>query len=210
MNPREFLAFVKKELDSRKEFEWWHLLEELERSGETISNSRKGIVEENVHVDGNLEVAEGAIVKTGTRIEGNAYIGRNSIVGPNAFLRKNVIIGENCHVSNSEIKNSIILNNSNVPHYSYVGDSIIGENVNFGAGAKIANLRFDNKNVKVSVKGKKIDSGRRKLGALINSGSKIGINASINCGIIIGKNCFVEPSEFVKKNLKEGARQPKH
>ncbi|MFH1234889.1 MAG: DapH/DapD/GlmU-related protein [Candidatus Diapherotrites archaeon] len=201
MSPKEFLGFVKKELDSKKEFEWWKLLEGLENAGQKISNSRKGIVEENVHVDGNLEAAEGAIVKSGTRIEGNAYIGRNSIIGPNAYLRKDVIIGEGCHVSNSEIKNSVILNNSNVPHYSYVGDSIIGENVNFGAGAKIANLRFDNKTVKVSIKGKKIDSGKRKLGALVNSGSKIGINACINCGIIIGKNCFVKPGAFVEKNL---------
>ncbi|MCX6801576.1 MAG: hypothetical protein NT067_00530 [Candidatus Diapherotrites archaeon] len=207
MSPKEFLVFVKKELDSKKEFEWWHILEGLEKPGEKISDSRKGIVEENVHVDGCLEVAEGAIVKSGTRIEGNAFIGRASVIGPNAYLRKDVIIGENCHISNSEIKNSVILNNSNVPHYSYVGDSIIGENVNFGAGAKIANLRFDNKTVKVSVNGKKIDSGRRKLGALVNSGSKIGINACINCGIIIGKNCFVKPGAFVEKNMKDNEKK---
>lgn len=207
MKPKEFLERVKKEIDSKKEFKFWLLLEELEKTAEKISNSRRGIIEENVHVDGNLELEAGAIVKSGTRIEGNAFIGKNSIIGPNAFLRKNVIVGENCHVSSSEIKNSVILNNSKVPHYSYVGDSVVGENVNFGAGSKIANLRFDDKTVKVYINGKKIDSGWRKLGALVNSGTKIGINASINCGIIIGKNCFVCPGAIVKKNLGEFSRQ---
>jgi len=204
MTPKEFLKLVKKELDSEKEFEYWRLLEALEKAGEKISNSRRGIIEENVHIDGNLEIEEGAIVKSGSRIEGSTFIGRNSVVGPNAFLRKNVVIGENCQASNSEIKNSVILNNSKVPHFSYIGDSVIGENVNFGAGSKIANLRFDDKTIKVSVNGKRVDSGRRKLGVCVNSGTKIGINASINCGVIIGKNCFIRPGAAVNRNMKSG------
>ena len=207
MNPREFLERVKSELDSKNEFEFWKLLEALEKAGEKISNSRKGIVEENVHIDGNLEIEEGAVIKSGSRIEGNAFIGRNSVIGPNAFLRKNVIIGENCHIANSEIKNCVVLGNSNVPHFSYIGDSVIGENVNFGAGAKVANLRFDDGNIKVSVKGKRVDSGRRKLGVCVNSGTKIGINASINCGIIIGKNCSIHPGTVVSRNMKSGSKQ---
>lgn len=207
MNPKEFLKRVKEELDSMDEFEFWHLLEELEGAGKKVSNSRLGIVEENVHIDGNLELGEGAIVKSGSRIEGNVFIGRNSIVGPNACLRKNVVIGENCQVSSSEVKNSVILDNSKVPHFSYIGDSIIGENVNFGAGAKAANLRFDDKNVMVSIEGRIVDSGRRKLGVCVKGGTKIGINASINCGIIIGKNCRVWPGAVVKQNLADNSKK---
>ncbi len=207
MNPKEFLEKVKSALKKETEFEFWNLLAELEKAGAKISNSRNGTIEENVHIDGNLEIEEGAVIKAGTRIEGNVFIGKNSLIGPNAFLRKDVIIGENCQVSNSEIKNSVVLNSSKIPHFSYIGDSVIGENVNFGAGSKIANLRFDNGNVKVSIKGKKIDSGKRKLGALVNSGTKIGINACVNCGKIIGKNCRVFPGATVKENLADGKRK---
>lgn len=202
MQIEKFLEKVKKDLDSGKEFEFWHLLEEMEKINDW-KDEIKGTVEKNVHIEGTLFVSEGAIVKAGTRIEGNVFVGKNSVIGPNAFLRKNVIIAENCHIANSEIKNSIILSHSNVPHYSYVGDSIIGENVNLGAGTKIANLRFDDGNVQVEVNGKKIDSGRRKLGSLINSGTKAGINSTIYCGKIIGKNCFIFPGRIVERNLKE-------
>lgn len=204
MKPAELLELVKKEISLKKEFPFWKLLGELEKRIE-ISDSKHGVIGENVYIKGNLELSAGAVIKNGTRIEGNVFIGKNTVIGPNAFLRKNVIIGSNCHVSNSEIKNSVILNSSNIPHYSYVGDSIIGENVNFGAGSKIANLRFDNASIRVSINGKKVDSGRRKLGALVNSGTKIGINASINCGVIIGKKCFIQPGAVVKENLEDNA-----
>jgi len=207
MNPMELLEKVKSALEKETEFEFWKLLSDLEKTGKKISNSRKGLIEENVYIDGNLEIEKGSVIKAGTRIEGNVFIGRNSVIGPTAFLRKNVVIGENCQVSNSEIKNSVLLNNSKVPHFSYIGDSVIGENVNFGAGSKIANLRFDNGNVKVSINGEKIDSGKRKLGALINSGTKIGINACINCGKIIGENCQVFPGAIVKENLPDGKQK---
>ena len=205
MNPKELMELAKKNLAEGKEFKFWRLIEELEKTGPEINDSRKGKIEENVRVEGALWLEEGAVVKSGSRIEGNVFIGKNSVIGPNAFMRKNVVVGENCQVSNSEIKNSIILGNSKVPHFSYIGDSIIGENVNFGAGSKIANLRFDDKSIKVKVNGETVDSGRRKLGACINSGTKIGINACINCGAIIGKNCQIHPGAAVKENLAGGA-----
>jgi len=202
MKPVELLSQAKEQLESAKEFEFWKLIESLEET--EFETGGTGSIEENVVIKGILFIEPGAVIKSGSRIEGNVFIGKNSVIGPNAYLRKNVVIGENCHVSNSEIKNSIILNNSNVSHYSYIGDSVIGEQVNFGAGAKIANLRFDNKNVLVEVNCKKIDSGKRKLGVCIGSKTKIGINASINCGVLVGKNCFVYPGTVVSKNLASG------
>lgn len=183
-------------------FEFWCEFEETENTAKNIKKSLiLGKVEKNVVVDGILVLGKNSLIKAGTRIEGTVFIGENCTIGPNAYLRSNVFIQDNCHIANSEIKNSIILSKSNIPHFSYVGDSIIGENVNFGAGTKIANLRFDNGNVNVELNGKKVDSGRRKLGCLIGHNSKLGINCSINCGIIVGNSCFIYPSRVVGKNL---------
>lgn len=202
-NLSDFIKFLKKELNTGEEFEFWHSLDELEHIFTKLKNKTTGKIEKNVHIEGILFVEKGAVIKAGTRIEGNVYIGANSVIGPNAYLRKNVYIGENCHICNSEIKNSIILDNTNIPHYSYVGDSILGNDINLGAGTKIANLRFDDKTITVLVGSRKIDSGRRKLGSLINSGTKTGINATIYCGRIIGKKCLIYPGRTVDRNLKD-------
>lgn len=198
MNCSELFSKAKKLMDKERP-EYWKLLDELEHV--EIEKKASGIIEKNVHIEGHLFLDRGSVIKAGSRIEGNAYIGKNCTIGPNAYLRGKVLIADNCRIANSEIKNAIILSNTNIPHFSYVGDSIIGENVNLGAGTKIANLRFDNCNVKVDLFSKKVDSGRRKLGALIKSGTKTGINACINCGVIIGKNCFIYPNAFVKKSI---------
>ncbi|MEK6973591.1 MAG: hypothetical protein AABW72_06175 [archaeon] len=202
-NLSEFIKFLKKELNAGEEFEFWHSLDELEHIFTKLKNKNYGKIEKNVHIGGCLFLENGAVIKAGTRIEGNVYVGANSVIGPNAYLRKDVYVGENCHIANSEIKNSIILDNTNIPHYSYVGDSILGNDINLGAGTKIANLRFDDKTITVQVGSKKIDSGRRKLGSLINSGTKTGINSTIYCGKIIGKGCFIYPGRIVDRNLKD-------
>jgi bifunctional UDP-N-acetylglucosamine pyrophosphorylase/glucosamine-1-phosphate N-acetyltransferase len=187
-----------------KEFRFWEYLESGEKLVEEASGNIEGTIEENVSVAGKLVLGGNSVVKAGSRIEGSVVIGSNCIIGPNAFLRNGTIIADNCHIGSSEIKNSIILSNSKIPHFSYVGDSVVGENVNFGAGTKVANLRFDNASVSVVIGGEKIDSGRRKLGALVGHNVKTGINCSINCGVIIGNNCLIFPGRVVSENLREG------
>ncbi len=179
-------------------FEFWKLLSESEEEAKSLKTDISGEVEPGVIVKGVLFCGKGTVVKSGTRIEGNVYIGANCVIGPNAFLRNATIIAANCHIGTSEIKNSIILAGSNVPHFSYVGDSVIGRNCNLGAGTKIANLRHDNGTVKVQLGGEKTDSGRRKLGALFFDDVKCGVNSSINCGAILKKGARVLPNEFVK------------
>ncbi|MBI4044476.1 MAG: hypothetical protein HY392_02090 [Candidatus Diapherotrites archaeon] len=179
-------------------FEFWKKLKEAGELLEKMPQKKLGKVEKNVFVEGKLFVSKAAVVKAGTRIEGTAYIGEGSVIGPNAFLRGFVAIGENCHVGQSEVKNSVFLGHSNAPHYSYIGDSLIGENVNLGAGTKIANLRHDNQNIKVTINGKQVDSGQRKLGALVGSGAKTGVNSSINCGTIVPPNTRILPNGFYK------------
>jgi bifunctional UDP-N-acetylglucosamine pyrophosphorylase/glucosamine-1-phosphate N-acetyltransferase len=184
-------------------FPFW---EYLEKAGEAGKSLKGGIItgktEEGAVVEGALVLGEGSVIKAGSRIEGTVFIGRNCVIGPNAYIRGTTFIADNCHIGISEIKNSVILRNSNVPHFSYVGDSVIGESVNLGAGTKVANLRFDNANVNVELDGKKADSGRRKLGVLIGHNTKTGINCSLNCGIIIGNNCLISPGITADRNLR--------
>ena len=184
--------------DSNEFFEFWKLLEKAETVTKNISQKIEGEVEDGVIIKGNLVLGDGSLIKAGSRIEGNVFIGENCVIGPNAYLRNGVVLGDNCFVGTSEIKNSIILSGSKVPHFSYVGDSVIGRNCNLGAGTKIANLRHDNNSVKVLVDGKKIDSSRRKLGALIFDNVKTGINSSINCGAVLTKSTLFLPSELKK------------
>lgn len=182
-------------------FAFWEYLAKASDASKSLKKSIAGKICKNVFTEGNLVLGVDSIILPGTRIEGNVFIGKNCKIGPNAYIRGNTLIADECHIGMCEVKNSIILKGSNVPHFSYVGDSVIGENVNLGAGTNLANLRFDDKNVKVELNGEKLDSGRRKLGALIGSNTKIGINCSINCGIIIGNNCRIFPSRAVEKNL---------
>ena len=93
------------------------------------------------------------------------------------------------------------MDNSNVPHLNYVGDSIMGQNCNLGAGTTIANLRLDKKNIIVILNGKKIDSKRRKLGMVMGDNVQTGINSSINIGTIIGNNVFIGPGAVVKGEI---------
>jgi len=194
----ELILKAEKIIEKGVPFEFWKLLGEAEQAAASIGEKISGEVEGGVIVKGKLCLGKGSIVKAGSRIEGNVFIGKNCVIGPNAFLRSGAIICGNCRIGTSEIKNSLILSGSNVPHYSYIGDSIIGKNCNLGAGTKIANLRHDNMNIKVKIGGEKIDSGRRKLGALLFSGVKTGVNSSINCGAIIPSNSKILPNEFRK------------
>jgi len=164
----------------------------------------EGKLEENVYLKGKLSLGKGSIVKSGTRIEGNVFIGENCTIGPNAFLI-DCVIEDNCVVGNStELKRSVLMTHSNLPHLNYVGDSAICEDCNFGAGSKVANFRFDGKEIDVLIKDKKINSRRIKLGAAVGKGTKVGINSSINCGTLIGSECRILPCLFVKKNLESG------
>ncbi len=159
----------------------------------------EGEVEPYATLKGYVHVGKGTIIKNGVYIEGPVVICQGAKIGPNSYLRQNVVIGKGCYIgSNVEIKNSIIMDNSNIPHHNYVGDSIIGENCNLGAGTKVANLRLNNKNVEVFLKGRKIDTGRRKLGVIMGHGVKTGINSVIDVGTVIGENAFVGPGARIR------------
>jgi len=150
------------------------------------------------------QISESAEIRHGAVIESPVAIGDNAVIGPNCFVRKYSSIGKNCKIGQAvELKNAIIFDNTFVSHLSYVGDSIIGENCNIGGGAMFANLRLDVKNVSMDIEGKKIDSGRRKLGGIVGDNVKFGTNVTVMPGKKIWPDLLVPPCVTVSKDIKE-------
>ena len=140
-------------------------------------------------------IGEGTVVEDGAMIKGPAIIGRNCEIRHNAYIREQVIIGDHCIVGNScEVKNSILFNSAVVPHFNYIGDSILGHKAHLGAGVKISNVKLVAGNVLVEVDGKSLDTGLRKFGGLLGDNTDIGCNAVLNPGTIIGRGSVVYPN----------------
>lgn len=140
-------------------------------------------------------IGAGTIIEPGVMIVGPAIIGRNCQIRHNAYLRENVIVGDECVVGNSsELKHSILFNKAQVPHFNYVGDSILGHRTHLGAGVKISNVKLMPENISVEMDGKWVDTGLRKFGALVGDHTEIGCNAVLNPGSIIGRNCIIYPN----------------
>jgi len=170
----------------------WNLLEANEIYMKNVEPEIRGDIEGGVTINGNVFVSEGAVIKSGTYIEGTVWIGEGAVIGPNAYIRGATMLDARTKVgAASEVKNSIIMEGAKVPHHNYVGDSIIGRNVNLGSGTKIANLRLDKGEIAVERDGKKMNTGRRKFGAILGDNVSTGINSSINVGTIIGSDSIV-------------------
>jgi len=168
----------------------WDLLSANESLLSRLESESLGEVEENVIMKGAVSIGKDTIVRSGSYIIGPVTIGQNCDIGPNCYIRPSTSIGDNCHVGSAvEVKNSIIMRGSKIPHQNYVGDSIIGEDCNLGAGTKIANLRLDKQDIQVA----NTNTKRRKLGAIIGDRVETGINASINIGCMIGNDTHVGP-----------------
>jgi len=180
----------------------WDMLDaNLTLSG-NLQSSLQGMVEDGVSIHGNVIIGEGSLVKSGTYIEGPCIIGRNCRIGPHAYIRGATSIGDDCHIGHcTELKNSVIMAGTKIPHFNYIGDSIIGTGCNFGAGTKIANLRHDRANVRVCGK----DTRRKKFGAVIGDGVQFGINCSVNAGTLIGSNAQFAPNSFISGCIGENA-----
>jgi bifunctional UDP-N-acetylglucosamine pyrophosphorylase/glucosamine-1-phosphate N-acetyltransferase len=177
----------------------------LEANKQVLANEQKrieGTVEDGAVIKGNTIVEKGAIIKSGAYIEGPVFIGEDSVVGPNCYIRAYTSLGKKVKIGNAvEIKNCIIMDETNVGHLSYVGDSIIGQRSNFGAGTITANLRHDDRSIFVSVKGERFNSMRRKLGAIIGDDVKTGIGTSIGPGIVIHQGAQTGIGVIVSRDI---------
>lgn len=128
-------------------------------------------------------------------IIGPAYIGAGTEIRPGAYIRGNVIVGKNCVLGNAcEFKNALLMDGVQVPHFSYVGDSILGSKSHLGAGVILSNLRFDQQEVTVTAKAGKVSSGLTKLGAMLGEGAEVGCNSVLQPGTILGKRALVVPA----------------
>ena len=182
----------------------WDILAINEQVVGNLSEDRiEGVVRENVTIDGHVEIGEGTVLLPGVYIEGNVIIGKNCKIGPNCYFRGNTSVGDECHVGQAvEIKNSILMNGVSAGHLSYIGDSVIGENANIGAGTITANFRHDGKNHRSEINGELVDTGRRKLGCIMGDDVHTGIHTSIYPGRKIWPNMTTRPGEIVQKDVK--------
>jgi bifunctional UDP-N-acetylglucosamine pyrophosphorylase/glucosamine-1-phosphate N-acetyltransferase len=172
----------------------WDLLEANESLLARMDAVVQGDVEDGAVLKGPVSVGKNTTVRSGSYICGPVIIGDDCDIGPNCYIRPSTAIGDHCHIGAAvEVKNSIIMNGSNVPHHNYVGDAIIGERCNLGAGAKIANLRLD----RGDIWSMGINTHRHKMGAMLGDGVQVGINASLNVGVAIGCNSVIGPGASV-------------
>jgi bifunctional UDP-N-acetylglucosamine pyrophosphorylase/glucosamine-1-phosphate N-acetyltransferase len=180
----------------------WDLLDANKRVLMNVKPKVLGSVEEGAYLADSVFVEEGARIRSGTYIEGPAYIGEESDIGPNCYIRPHTSIGRKVRIGNAcEVKNSILMDGVHVGHLSYVGDSIIGEVCNIGAGTISANYRFDSGSVKMRVKGKTVDSGREKLGVIIGDNVKTGVGSLFMPGVKVGCNSWIAPNLVVSQDV---------
>lgn len=153
----------------------------------------KSGIEGYIFMDNGILMGENVKISPFSTIEGPAIIGSNTEIRPGAYLRGNVIIGENCVIGNStELKNCILCDGVQVPHYNYVGDSVLGDKAHMGAGAICSNFKGDGSNV--TVRGDEIiETGLRKLGAVLGNKVDVGCGCVLNPGTVIGKGSRVYP-----------------
>ena len=156
--------------------------------------------------ENNIWIHKSAKISASVEIVGPAIIMEGATLRHNAYLRENVIIGPNSIVGNScEIKNSILIAACEVPHFNYVGDSIIGIKAHLGAGVILSNLRLDKKNIRIN----QVDTNLRKIGAFIGDNAQIGCNSVLCPGTVVYPNTIIYPNRVVKGIVKENIKDVK-
>lgn len=179
----------------------WEILPRIKEYTEMLI--AKGISGYKLYAEGVL-VGENVKIYPTATIDPPAVIGSGTEVRPGAFIRGSVIVGEGCIIGNStELKNCILLNGAQVPHYNYVGDSILGEHTHMGAGAICSNLKSDGNNITIHGD-EEYETGLRKIGAILGDGADIGCGSVLNPGTVVGKATSVYPLTAVRGVIPEG------
>lgn len=195
----------------------WNALDQIENY---LSSLELGKIEVDVPagaflVDAHLiSIGKGSVIEPGAYIKGPCILGKNCSVRQGAYIRGNLIAGDYCVIGHdTEIKNAILLNHVHAAHFAYVGDTILGNRVNLGAGTKCANLKFNKKTVSILLNEQSIETGLKKFGAILGDDVQTGCNVVTNPGTIIGKNTWCSPvmninglipaNSIVKNNLQQ-------
>ena len=194
-----------KAADYLKQFTYpWEALEGIKdlilEIGTTLSK------EEYDHPKEDVWIARDAVIYPNNYIAGPCIIGHKTEVRPGAFVRGSALVGDNCVVGNStELKNVILFDNVQVPHYNYVGDSILGYKAHMGAGSITSNVKSDKQLVVIKNEGELLETGRKKVGALVGDEVEVGCNSVLNPGTVIGRNSNVYPVSCVRGVIPENS-----
>jgi len=194
----EFLdlkQFAFPELFDDCEFVWDALKKLADFAKKRVKPAQFGTKLGTPYIGEDVMIGKGTVIEHGAVVKGPAIIGENCEIRSSAYIRGNVIVGDECILGNaSEFKNSILFNGAQVPHFSYVGDSILGYKGHLGAGVVLSNVKSTKGNVTVKHSGKDIDTGLRKFGAIIGDHVDVGCNCVLNPGSIIGRNAILYPN----------------
>ena len=190
------------------------LLEKHEYPFQALPEIKKFVIElgKSLPEDKFDGVSENVWIAKSAKVFPTAYIAAPCIIDEEtevrhcAFIRGSVIVGKNCVVGNStEVKNSIIFDNVQIPHYNYVGDSVLGYKSHLGAGSITSNVKSDKTLVTVKCGDEKIETGLKKFGAMVGDFTEVGCNTVLNPGTVLGKNCTVYPLSRVRGYIKENS-----
>ncbi len=191
------------------EFPWQAIQKLSEYLGSQALGKIETDVPATVHLinPSSISIGKETVIEPGAYIEGPCIIGAHCVIRNGAYIRGEVITGNRCVIGHdTEIKHSILLDGANAAHFNYVGDSILGNNVNLGAGVKCANFRLDHQVVAIIAEGKKWETGLKKLGAIIGDGAQVGCNCVINPGTLLGKSSFCFPCLNVYGRIPDHAK----
>ncbi len=179
----------------------WEMLPQIKNFIQEISESLSGSFKE---ISQDVFVGENVKIYPNVTIDGPAIIGDGTEIRPGAFLRGNVIVGRNCVIGNStEMKNCILLDNVQIPHYNYVGDSVLGNYAHMGAGSICSNLKADGKAVIIHGN-ENIHTGLRKIGGIMGDYADVGCGCILNPGTVIGRGTRVYPLTSLRGVIPEG------
>jgi UDP-N-acetylglucosamine diphosphorylase / glucose-1-phosphate thymidylyltransferase / UDP-N-acetylgalactosamine diphosphorylase / glucosamine-1-phosphate N-acetyltransferase / galactosamine-1-phosphate N-acetyltransferase len=178
------------------EYPWQALI----RLHEYLKAQKLGKIQVEIHPSVHLinpsqiSIGPGTVVEPGAYIQGPCVIGSRCVIRHGAYIRGDVLIGDECVIGHdTEVKHSIFFNRASAAHFNYVGDSILGNGANLGAGVKCANLRLDHQPIHVLINNEKINTQLTKLGAIVGDGAQVGCNCVINPGTVLGRNSFCFP-----------------
>ncbi|MBW2061778.1 MAG: glucose-1-phosphate thymidylyltransferase [Deltaproteobacteria bacterium] len=190
---------------TKNEFEVFHQGQKLEQA--TVIYAGVTLM------DDDIQIGRGVVIESGALIKGPAKIGDRTEVRQGAYLRGSTLVGRACVVGHvTEIKNSVMLDGAKAGHFAYIGDSVLGQDVNLGAGTKLANFKITSGTIKVKIKDEIFDTNMRKLGAILGDNTSFGCNTVTNPGTIMGPHAVVAPNMTVPPGFykRRTVIRPKH